>query len=278
MPYSPSLDVSSMDNSADPCVDFYKFSCGGWQQKNPIPADQARWDTYAKLANDNRQFLWGILVEDEKPSPSRTPVQQKVGDYFHACMNLPAIDALGEKPIQPELAKLDALKTREALLSYIPTLHHELPGNFFFGSGTDQDAVDSSLMIVDVGAGGLGLPDRDYYTKTDAKSTEIRGKYEAFIAQLLTMSGEPEAQAKTDAASIVKIETELAKASLTRVQRRDPPRDVSHDDRRRTRQADTRDPVATLLRRAGCARCRAAECVAAGVLPGAANRADRHAG
>jgi len=91
----PVLDVSAMDRTIDPCVDFYKFSCDGWEKNNPIPADQAGWSVYAKLANDNQQFLWGILAEDAK-AQNRTPVQQKVGDYFGACMDTTAIDALGK--------------------------------------------------------------------------------------------------------------------------------------------------------------------------------------
>jgi endothelin-converting enzyme/putative endopeptidase len=221
MPYSPSLDVSSLDKTVDPCVDFYKFSCGGWVKNNPIPGDQASWSVYAKLGTDNQQFLWGILEEDAKAT-KRTPVQQKVGDYFAACMNTAAIDALGDKPLRPELAKLDALKTREQLVAALTTLHHNTAGSFFFGSGTGQDAVDSSMMIVELGAGGLGLPDRDYYTKTDPKSVKLREQYVAYVAQMLAMSGETEAQAKADAASILRIETALAKASLTRVDRRDP--------------------------------------------------------
>jgi putative endopeptidase len=221
MPYSPSLDVNSLDRSVDPCVDFYKFSCGGWQTHNPIPADQASWSVYAKLANDNQQFLWGILVDDAK-AQNRTAVQQKVGDYFQACMNTDAIDALGDTPIAPELRNMDALKTRAEIIAALPRLHHEYAGSFFFGSSTGQDAIDSSLMIVDLGAGGLGLPDRDYYTKTDEKSVKIRDQYAAYIQQLLTLSGETLEQAKADSDATLKIETALAKASLTRVERRDP--------------------------------------------------------
>ena len=221
MPYSPSLDVTSLDRTVDPCMDFYKFSCGGWLKNNPIPADQASWDVYAKLANDNQQFLWGILEEDAKAT-NRTPVQQKVGDYFAACMNTAAIDALGDKPVQPELARIDALKTRPELLAALTRLHHESAGSFFFGSGTDQDAIDSSVIIVRVGAGGLGLPDRDYYLKTDDKSVKIREQYVAYIQQLLSLTGEPAEKTKADAAAILRIETALAKASLTRVERRDP--------------------------------------------------------
>jgi len=221
MPYSPSLDPSSLDRSVDPCTDFYKFSCGGWQKNNPIPADQAAWSVYAKLANDNQQFLWGILADDARAT-NRNPVQQKVGDYFAACMDTAAINRRGLDPLKPSLARVDSLNDRPAILAEIAALHHNLPGSYFFGSGTGQDAIDSSTVIVELGAGGLGLPDRDYYLKTDAKSVQIRDGYVAYITQLLGMIGEPEPQAKSDAATILRIETVLAKASLSRVDRRDP--------------------------------------------------------
>lgn len=221
MPYSPSLDVTSLDRSTDPCVDFYKFSCGGWMKNNPIPADQAGWSVYAKLANANQQFLWGILAEDAKAT-GRTPVQQKIGDYFASCMDTAAIDALGLKPLQEGLAHLNSLDTRPALIAAITAIHHQHPGTYFFNSGTDQDAVDSSTIITAVDAGGLGLPDRDYYTKTDDKSVKIREQYAAYIQQLLRLAGETPAQAKADSEAILRIETALAKASLTRVERRDP--------------------------------------------------------
>jgi putative endopeptidase len=221
MPYLPSLDVNNLDRSVDPCTDFYKFACGGWQQHNPIPADEAGWDVYAKLANDNQQFLWGILEEDAKAT-SRTPVQQKVGDYFAACMNTSAIDALGAKPIAPTLLRIDSLTTRPQLLAALTTLDHTTMGNFFWRANTGQNAVDASTIIVGVGAGGLGLPDRDYYLKTDLKSVKIREQYVAYIQQLLQLAGEPVTQAKSDADATLKIETALAKASLTRVERRDP--------------------------------------------------------
>jgi endothelin-converting enzyme/putative endopeptidase len=210
-----------MDRSIDPCVDFYQYACGGWIKNNPIPTDQASWSVYAKLANENQQFLWGILTEDAKAT-NRTPIQQKVGDYFAACMDTAAIDAQGDKPLQPELAQLDKLRTRPELVAAITTLDRDYPGTYFFNARTGQDAMDSSLVIAEVGAGGLGLPDRDYYTKDDAKSVKIREQYLAYIEQLLTLSGTPTEQAKTDAHAILRIEAALAKASLTRVQRRDP--------------------------------------------------------
>ena len=222
MPFSPVLDVRSLDRSVNPCDDFYKFSCGGWMTNNPIPADQASWSVYAKLANDNQQLLWGILAEDAKPSPTRTLVQQKVGDYFGSCMNTVGIDAAGLAPLTAALDRLNGLQSRVGILAAITELHHRTAGSFFFGSGTGQDAVEASTVIVELGAGGLGLPDRDYYLKTDPKSVKIREQYAAYIQQLMSLTGETPEQAKADAGATLRIETALAKASLTRVQRRDP--------------------------------------------------------
>jgi putative endopeptidase len=177
-PRCPTLPPSispAWTSTIDPCVNFYQYACGGWKKLNPIPADQATWDVYSKLANDNQQFLWGILEQDAKAT-DRTPIQQKVGDYFESCMNQPAINAAGDQPIQPALARIEALKTRPELLAAIASLHHDTPGNYFFRSSTGQDAVDSSTIIVEVGAGGLGLPDRDYYLKTDPKSVKLRAE------------------------------------------------------------------------------------------------------
>src|SRR5271154_2666459 len=105
LPYSPSLDLTNLDRAANPCVDFYQFTCGGWRKDNPIPADQAAWSVYAKLANENRQFLWSILEEDAKLK-DRTPAQQKIGDYYAACMNTDAIHARGLQPLKPELDRI----------------------------------------------------------------------------------------------------------------------------------------------------------------------------
>ena len=188
MPYSPSLDLTSLDRSVDPCVDFYKFSCGGWQKNNPIPADQASWSVYAKLANENQQFLWGIL-QDAAAAKDRNPIQQKIGDYFASCMDTAAIDKAGITPAVPGLRLIISLKTRDAVIAAIPVIHHMLPGAYFFSSGTSQDAIDSDTIIATIGAGGLGLPDRDYYLKTDAKSEQIRTQYAAYIAKIVQLSG-----------------------------------------------------------------------------------------
>ena len=163
----------------------------------------------------------GILEADAKAT-ERTPVQQKVGDYFESCVNTVEIDRAGLTPLLPELARLDGLATRGAVIAALAPLQHNTSGDYFFRTYTGQDAVNSSKVIVELGAGGLGLPDRDYYMKTDAHSLQIQHEYVAYIEEMLTLSGESPAQAKVDAGAIVHLETVLAKASLTRVDRRDP--------------------------------------------------------
>ena len=122
LPYSPSLDTSSMDRSVDPCTDFYRYSCGAWIKKNPIPPDQARWDVYSKLNDDNERFLWGILVEASKPSPTRNVVETEIGDYFAACMDRAAVEKAGIAPLKPELDAIAsvALDSRSARIPGAP--------------------------------------------------------------------------------------------------------------------------------------------------------------
>ena len=223
LPYSPSLDTSSMDRSADPCTDFYHYACGAWIKKNPIPPDQARWDVYSKLNEDNERFLYGILVEASKPSASRNLVETEIGDYFAACMNQTAEERAGTAPLKPELNAIAALKSVRDLPAYLGRQHLAMAGNgMLFGFGSSQDYADSSRVIAFADAGGLGLPDRDYYTKTDAKSVETRQKYVEHMQHMFELLGEAPALAKSHAQTVMNIETELAKASLTRVEKRDP--------------------------------------------------------
>ncbi len=212
-----------MDTSADPCADFYKYSCGNWNKLNPIPADQARWDVYSKLTNENQRFLWGILEQASRPSPSRTANEQKIGDFFHACMDETAVNAAGAKPLEPLLKKIAALRSVNDIAAYVGEEHVQgIDRGVLFGFRSDQDFDNSSQVIAFTFAGGLGLPDRDYYTKTDAKSQEIRQRYVQHIQRMLQMLGESAPDAQGDAQGIMNIETELAKASLTRVEKRNP--------------------------------------------------------
>jgi putative endopeptidase len=222
-PYTPGLDVSSMDKSADPCVDFYQYACGGWMKNNPIPADQARWSVYGKLAQDNQRFLWGVLDELSHKIAGRSLTQQKIGDYFGACMDEAAIEQRGAAPLKPYFDRIAAMRSVRDLPAVLAYLHTELADEgLFFGMDSGQDFADATRVIAFAGGGGLGLPDRDSYLKEDAKSKDIRDKYVAHIANMFQLSGATPEQAKRSAAKVMEIETALAKASLSRVDKRDP--------------------------------------------------------
>ena len=186
LPYTPGLDVSAMDRSADPCVDFYQYSCGGWMKSNPIPADQAGWSVYGKLFQDNQQFLWGILDDLATRTTGQNATQQKIGDYFAACMDESAVEGLGSKPLAPNLARIEGMKSKHDLPSVLAGLHLMTEGDgFAFGFGSNQDFSNSESIIAFATAGGLGLPDRDYYTKDDQRSVELRQKYVAHVQKML---------------------------------------------------------------------------------------------
>jgi putative endopeptidase len=223
LPYTPSLDVPSMDKSVEPCVDFYQYSCGGWMAHNPIPPDQASWSVYGKVADENARYLWGILEEAAKPSAQRTPVQQEIGDYFQACMDTAAIETLGAAPLRPLLKQIDALTSKRQLAAFLAGEHpRTYGGGWLFGFGSTQDYADATQVIAEADAGGLGMPDRDYYVNGTARSKDLRAKYVAHVAKMLELAGESKTKAKADAATVMRIETSLAKASLTRVERRNP--------------------------------------------------------
>jgi len=225
LPYTPGLDPAAMDRSVDPCVDLYAYSCGGWQRRNPIPPDQTSWSVYGKTATENFQFLWGLLeTAAARPDAERTPAERKVGDFFHACMDEKAVDAAGAKPIAADLAAIDALGSKAGMASLVARLHLTVDGGMLFGFGSEQSFENSEEVVAWVAAGGLGLPDRDYYLKDDARSKEIREKYLAHVAESLRLSGLRAKKAAEGARTVMRIETALAKASLTKVEKRDPKR------------------------------------------------------
>ncbi|MFY9674610.1 MAG: M13 family metallopeptidase [Terriglobales bacterium] len=223
----PVLDISFMDKTVDPCVDFYTYSCGGWMKNNPIPPDQSNWNTYSKLEDENRAQLRSILEEAAKPDSARSSVTQKIGDYYASCMDESAIEKLGIQPLLPELQRIALLKSKQDFAGYISTTQYPpslYGGGALFTFRSNQDFKDSTQVIAEVDQGGLGLPDRDYYTKTDAKSEEVRKAYLAHVAKMLELVGDAPADAAKEAAIVMRIETALAKGQMTRVERRDPPK------------------------------------------------------
>jgi putative endopeptidase len=223
LPYTPGLDISAMDRTVDPCVDFYEYVCGGWRRSNPIPPDQASWSVYGKLYEDNQRFLWGILDGLARNTAGRTDNQQKIGDYFAACMDEAVIEQRGAAPLDPMLARIAELPSRKALAGLLADLHRQsTDGTPFFRFGSMPDYGDSTQVIAFADAGGLGLPDRDYYTDTDQRSVKIRAQYREHLTRVFGMLGDNPGLAARNAAAVLRIETALAQASLTPVDRRDP--------------------------------------------------------
>jgi endothelin-converting enzyme/putative endopeptidase len=215
------FDLTAIDKSADPCVDFYQYACGGWIKNNPIPADQSRWGRFSELEERNREVLHQILEEAAHATGKRDATTQKTGDYYAACMDTAGIDAKGLAPLQPEFDRIQNLKDKSELAAEIAHLHRGgMSALFEFGSG--QDFKNSNEVIAQTDQGGIGLPDRDYYLKTDEKSVELRKAYLAHVQKMFELAGDAPDQAKAQAETVMRLETELAMGSLDRVSRRDP--------------------------------------------------------
>jgi len=217
--HEPALDVTSMNRSIDPCVDFFQYSCGGWIKRNPIPPDQSSWDTYSKMQDENRERLRGILEAAAAPDAKRSASAQKIGDYYASCTDEKAIDAKGVEPLKPQLDRIAQLTSKAEISDVAAAMTDD---NVLFGFGSTQDYRDASQVIAEADQGGLGLPDRDYYLKDDAKSVDLRKAYLAHVQQMFELLGDQPDAAATEAQTVMRIETALAKGSLTRVERRDP--------------------------------------------------------
>jgi endothelin-converting enzyme/putative endopeptidase len=226
------FDASLVDKSIDPCENFYRFSCNGWFKRNPLPADQTSYGRFTELAELNRLHLKEILDDAAYGSSAkRSANDEKIGDEYASCMDTAAVNKLGLQPLQPELERIAALEAAADLPALLAHLH-SIGVSAFFAIGSGQDYADSGAVITFYGSSGLGLPERDYYTRTDAKSVEQRQLYVAHVSRIFVLAGEPQAQAAKDAETVLAIETRLAKASLTITEQRDPqnlnhPTDVS---------------------------------------------------
>jgi endothelin-converting enzyme/putative endopeptidase len=220
----PGLDLSSIDLSADPCTDMYKFACGKFSANHPIPSDLPGTDPFYVLYNVDTQELNGILTKAQAGGDTRSPDQQKIGDYFKACMDTSAIDAAGLKPIQPLLDEIDSLGTPAPKVKLAALLGElqRIGVDVFFGYGEQQDFKDATKQIASIQQGGLGMPEKDYYLRTGDKDQKLRDQYVAHVAKMLTLAGSSPEQAQKDAQSIMTLETALAKASLGVVDMREP--------------------------------------------------------
>ncbi len=217
----PGFDLTSVDKATDPCNDFYKFACGKFVANHPIPADQPAVDQFYALYNVNTQSLRAILDKASTMGAGRSADQQKIGDYFKACMDTDAINNKGLEPIKPLLDEIDGLTGPEQ----IPMLAGKLQRmgvEVFFSYGEQQDFKDATKQIAVVGQGGLGMPEKDYYLRTGAKDEALRQQYVAHIAKMLTLAGSSPEQAQKDATAVMAMETAFAKASMGVTEMRDP--------------------------------------------------------
>ena len=217
----PGLDKQLIDASADPCTNFFQYSCGNFPKLYPIPADQSSHGTFDMVFNYTEYTLHSLLDQFTGDNPSRTPNEQKIGDYYASCMEASMVDSLGLKPLQPELDRIAALSDKKQLADLLA--HFQLIGiNAFLSLGEQQDFKDARKQIAAVDQSGLGLPERDYYLRTGADADKIRQQYVQHIATMFKLMGEPEDKAASDAKKVMDLETALAKISMDVTSRRDP--------------------------------------------------------
>jgi endothelin-converting enzyme/putative endopeptidase len=212
------LELAALNRSIDPCADFYQFACGGWLASNPIPADRSRWGRFDELQERNSEILRRVL---EQAAAGRDPASKKIGDYYATCMDEQTINRRGAGPLAPDLKNIAALQNVDRLPELLAELH-KIGVNALFGFGAEADFKDASTVIGIAGQGGMGLPDRDYYLRDDAKSVDIRKQYVEHVTKMLTLAGAPAGQAAADAATVMRVETALARAALDIVARRSP--------------------------------------------------------
>jgi predicted metalloendopeptidase len=215
------FDTANLDKSCKPCDDFFQFAMGGWMKSNPIPPEYSSWGSFTVLADKNQQALRQILETTEKANAPAGSNERKVGDFYASCMDAAAIDAAGTKPIDVTLQRISEIQNARGLQALTARLQQQGVG-VMFRFTSNQDAKDSTQVIATALQGGLGLPERDYYLRDDEKSKRLREDYGKHVARMLELLGDSQEKAETETTTVLKIETSLAKASMSNVDMRDP--------------------------------------------------------
>ena len=214
----PRFSIDSLDRSVDPKADFYRFACGNWLKANPVPSDKARWSGFDELQQLNWNQIRGILESAAAATAPSATVRQ-VGDFFAAAMDTNRIEALRFSPIEPALRRIDRIETFTDLFRELAGLH-ETDVSGLFAADVEADAKNSGFYALKVRQGGLGLPDRDYYLSEGF--ARQRTAYQEHIVRMLELLGDSHEVATQSAVRILALETELARASKSRVELRDP--------------------------------------------------------
>ena len=218
----PPLRLSDLDPSTKACTDFYQYANGGWLAANPVPAAFSTWGSFTELTERNNLVLRDVLDAAAKSAPTtKDPNTRKLGTFYASCMDSAGAEAAAAKPLAAELARINAISTRAQLIAEIAH-EHSIGFSPLFSFGSDQDAKNSSLVIASVSQGGLGLPNRDYYTKTDAGSEKIKAAYIDNIRKTFVLLGESPENAAAEATKVMALESMLALGSKAPVDLRDP--------------------------------------------------------
>jgi putative endopeptidase len=221
---STGIDETAIDKSVNPCDDFYHYACGGWLKRTEIPADRPAWMRGFSEINERNENELKKILEDlaSGKSKSTDPYADKVGAYYAACMDEAKVEATSDAELATLLKQVDTdVKDVPSLAKKVAQLHLSV-GEPVFRFGSQQDFKDASQVIAYADQGGLGLPDRDYYLKNEGKFKEIRDKYQVHIRTMLKLAGASDVDATKQAQTILAIETKLAQASMSKVERRDP--------------------------------------------------------
>jgi putative endopeptidase len=215
------FDKSRMDETVSACNDFYQYANGNWLKTMEIPAAFSSWGSFNILAENNRKTLHDILEESAKDASAKPgTVEQKIGDFYATCTNESKREAEGAKPLAPYFARIDKVRDVKGLESEIAYFHREgIPALFGFGSG--PDLTNSSMNIGNIGQGGLSLPNKDYYTKTDENSVKLREAFVQHVAKMFQLLGDSPDAASKEAQTVMSIETRLAQSSRGPVELRD---------------------------------------------------------
>lgn len=218
---APKFDAANIDKTADPCVDFYQYACGNWIKNNPIPPDYPEWVSFNEVYEHNLSVLHGILEKAAANDPQRSPVIKQIGDFYASCMDEKAANQKRFAPLQPELDRIAAVKNVSEMMEVMS--HEQLVGpNPLLGFGANPDLHDADMTIAHVDQNGLSLPDKDYYLKDDAPTVAIRQAYLDHMRKMFALLGQTPEQASRNADTVLRIETQLAKAFMDRTLRRDP--------------------------------------------------------